>query len=177
MTVDDSSWTLKFDHFSELQNVISDNPSTHSPTSLSRIAYENRYVTHLFPIFNSYLFNRINIVSIYANEWSRSLSLIKRRTEYLTKALLAQFSKIIMFLQFLLENVSWRFENDFIYEIEYSWSVNIDKAGPILAVYCVQLSHTITWHFSKYFQILYIFVQILKYFALFLKHRTHALPF
>ena len=106
-------------------------------TSLPRIAYENRYVTHPLPIFNSYLFNRIKIVPIYAHESSKPISLIKRRIEYLTKALLAQFSEIIMFFQFLLENVSRRFENDFIHEIEYSWSVNIDKKGPILAVYCV----------------------------------------
>ena len=106
-------------------------------TSLPRIAYENRYVTHPLPIFNSYLFNRIKIVLIYAHESSKPISLIKRRIEYLTKALLAQFSEIIMFFQFLLENVSRRFENDFIHEIEYSWSVNIDKKGPILAVYCV----------------------------------------
>ena len=40
--------------------------------------------------------------------------------------------------------------------------------GPILAVYCMQLSHaTIACPFSKYFQILYIFAQIFKYFALF----------
>ena len=110
---------------------------TQPPTSLSRIAYENRYVTHPLPIFNSYLFNRIKIVPIYAHESSKPISLIKRRIEYLTKALLAQFSEIIMFFQFLLENVSRRFENDFIHEIEYSWSVNIDKKGPILAVYCV----------------------------------------
>ena len=106
-------------------------------TSLPRITYENRYVTHPLPIFNSYLFNRIKIVPIYAHESSKPISLIKRRIEYLTKALLAQFSEIIMFFQFLLENVSRRFENDFIHEIEYSWSVNIDKKGPILAVYCV----------------------------------------
>ena len=56
--------------------------------------------------------------------------------------------------------------------------------GPILVVYCVRLSHAITCLFSKYFQIQYIFVQILKYFALFqhffflfLKNRTHALTF
>ena len=102
---------------------------TQPPTSLSRIAYENRYVTHPLPIFNSYLFNRIKIVPIYAHESSKPISLIKRRIEYLTKALLAQFSEIIMFFQFLLENVSRRFENDFIHEIEYSWSVNIDKTG------------------------------------------------
>ena len=110
--------------------------TTLPPTSLSRIAYENRYVTHLLPIFNSYLFNRIKIVPIYAHESSKPISLIKRRIEYLTKALLVLFSKIVMIFQFLLENVSRRFENDFIHEIEYSWSVNIDKIGPILAVYC-----------------------------------------
>ena len=68
---------------------------TQPPTSLSRIAYENRYVTHPLPIFNSYLFNRIKIVPIYAHESSKPISLIKRRIEYLTKALLHRFSKII----------------------------------------------------------------------------------
>ena len=140
MTVHENLWTLKFDNFSESQNVISDNPPPlplHPLTSLSRTAYESRYVTHPLPIFNSYLFNRIKIVPIYAHESSKPISLIKRRFEYLTKALLARFSKIIMFFKFLLEKVSRRFENDYIHEIEYSWSVNIDKTGPILAVYCV----------------------------------------
>ena len=141
------------------------------------LAYKNRYVIHPWPIFNSFLFNRINIVPIYAYESSKPISLIKRRTEYLTKALLARFSKIIMFFKFLLEKVSRRFENDYIHETEYSWSVNIVKTGPILAVYCVQLSHAIMYLFSKYFQILYIFEQIFKYFALFLKNRTHAITF
>ena len=107
------------------------------PSIIITHCLRNRYVTHPLPIFNSYLFNRIKIVPIYAYESSKPISLIKRRIEYLTKALLAQFSEIIMFFQFLLENVSRRFENDFIHEIEYSWAVNIDKTGPILAVYCV----------------------------------------
>ena len=41
LTVHENLWILKFDNFSELQNVISDNPpppSSHRPTSLSRIA-------------------------------------------------------------------------------------------------------------------------------------------
>ena len=65
-----------------------------------------------------------------------STSLIKRRIEYLPKALLARCSKIILF-KFLLEKVSRWFENDYIHEIEYSWSVNMGKTGSILAVYCV----------------------------------------
>ena len=141
MAVHDNLRTLKFDNFSELQNFISDNHPLPKPfpppTSLSRISYENRYVTHPIPIFNSHSFNRIKIVPIYAHESSKPISLIKRRIEYLTKALYARFSKIIMFFKFLLEKVSRRFENDYIHEIEYSWSVNIDKTGPILAVYCV----------------------------------------
>ena len=48
---------------------------------------------------------------------------------------------------------------------------------PFLAVYCVRLSHAITCPFSEYFQILHIFAQIFKHFALFLKNRTHALTF
>ena len=62
----------------------------------------------------------------WTHELSKSISLIKKRIEYLTKALFALFSKIIMFFQFLLEKVSLRFENDYIQEIEYSWLVNID---------------------------------------------------
>ena len=79
----------------------------------------------------------MKIVSVYAHELSKPISLIKRRIEYLTKALLAQFSKIIMFFKFILENVSRRFENDYIHEIEYSLPVNFHKKGPILVVYCV----------------------------------------
>ena len=45
-------------------------------------------------------------------------------------------------------------------------SLNLMVPGPILAVYCIQLMHTVTCPFSKYFQILYIFAQIFKYFAL-----------
>ena len=40
------------------------------------------------------------------------------------------------------------------------------------AVYCVRLSHAITCPFSKYLQMLYIFAQILKYFALFCSFQT-----
>ena len=69
--------------------------SPHSPTLVSRIVYENRYVTHPLPIFISYLFNRIKIVPINARESSKPISLIKRRIEYLTTALLPRFSKII----------------------------------------------------------------------------------
>ena len=41
----------------------------------------------------------------------------------------------------------------------------VKDAGPVLGVYCMQLSHAITCPFSKYFQISYIFAQIFKYFA------------
>ena len=64
------------------------------------------------PIFNSYLFNRIKIVPIYAHESSKPTSLIKRRIEYLTKALLARFVTINV------SKFSRRFENDYIHEIE-----------------------------------------------------------
>ena len=64
-------------------------PLPYPLTSLSRIAYKNRYVTHPLLIFNPYLFNRIKIVPIYAHESSKPISLIKRRIEYLTNALLA----------------------------------------------------------------------------------------
>ena len=41
------------------------------------------------------------------------------------------------------------------------------KPGPILAFYYVRLLHAVTCPFSKYFQILCIFVKISKCFALF----------
>ena len=45
LTVYDNSWALKFDNFSEFQNVISDRPPPRA--SLWRFAYENRYVSHV----------------------------------------------------------------------------------------------------------------------------------
>ena len=50
--------------------------------------------------------------------------------------------------------------------------INLMVPGPILAVYCMRLSHTITCPFSKYFQVLYIFAQIFKYFSFFLKNHN-----
>ena len=85
-TVHDNLETLKFDNFSEFQNVIKDNPPPPPPTSLSCIAYENRFVTHPLLIFSSYLFNGIKIAPIHAHESSKPISLIKRRIKYLTKA-------------------------------------------------------------------------------------------
>ena len=136
---------MKFDNFSEFKKVISDNtplppppPTPHFPTSLSRLEYENRYVTQPLPIFNSYLFNRIKIIPIYANESSKPISLIKRRIQYLTKALFPRFSRIIIInICVSVGKVSLRFEKDYIHETEYFWSVTIDKTGPILPVYCV----------------------------------------
>ena len=78
-------------NFSDSQNVISDKPPpppVQPPTTLSLIVYENRYATPSLPIFNSYLFNRIKIVHIYAHESSKPISLIKRRIEYLKHFLL-----------------------------------------------------------------------------------------
>ena len=78
-------------NFSDSQNVISDKPPpppVQPPTTLSLTVYENRYATHSLPIFNSYLFNRIKIVHIYAHESSKPISLIKRRIEYLKHFLL-----------------------------------------------------------------------------------------
>ena len=49
------------------------------------------------PISNSYLFNRIRIVPIYAHVSSKPISLIIRRIEYLTKALLVKFPEINIF--------------------------------------------------------------------------------
>ena len=46
-------------------------------------------MTYPLPIFNAFLFNKIKIVLIYAHELPKPTSLIKRRIEYLTKALLA----------------------------------------------------------------------------------------
>ena len=139
LTVHGNLWTLKIDNFSEFQNVISDNPtppppSRHPRTLFSRIAHKNRYVTHPFTNFQ---FLHIQQNQDCSHQSSEAISLIKRRIEYLTKALLARFSKIIMFFKFPLEKVSQRFENDYIHDIGFFWPVNIDKTGPILAVYCV----------------------------------------
>ena len=139
--------------------------TTLPPTSLSRIAYENRYVTHLLPIFNSYLFNRIKIVPIYAHESSKPISLIKRRIEYLTKAILARFSKIIMFFKFLLEKASRRFENGFIHEMKCSWSVNIDKTD---RAYCSSLLRvTVAYNHLPFFKIFSNFVAFCANFQIF----------
>ena len=46
LAVHDNSWVLKFDSFSEFQNVISDSPLPQSPASLWCFVYENLYVTH-----------------------------------------------------------------------------------------------------------------------------------
>ena len=46
--------------------------------------------------------------------------------------------------------------------------INLTMLRPIPAVYCMQLLDKITCPFSNYFQIFYIFAQILKYFSLFL---------
>ena len=140
LAVHRNSWTLNVVIKTSLVITLTPStPSPHTPTSLSRIVYENRYKTHHLSIFNSYLFNRTKIVPIYAHESSKPTSFIKRRIEYSTKALLSiEYCSIFkMFFKFLLEKVSRRFENDYIHEIEYSWSVNIDKTGSILAVYCV----------------------------------------
>ena len=138
LAVHRNSWTLNVVIKTSLVITLTPStPSPHTPTSLSRIVYENRYKTHPLSIFNSYLFNRTKIVPIYAHESSKPTSFIKRRIEYSTKALLARFSKIIMLFKFLFEKVSLRFENYYIHEIEHSWSVNTNKTGSILAIYCV----------------------------------------
>ena len=51
------------------------------------------------PIFNSYLLNRIRILLIYAHVLPKPIPLIKKRIEYLTKALLIPF-----YWQFLTKN-------------------------------------------------------------------------
>ena len=154
---------MKFDNFSEFHKVISDNPSPSSLTSLSRIAYVNRFETHPLSIFSSYLFNRIKIVPIHAHKSSKPISLIKRRIEYLTKALVPRFSKIITILFQVSVGKSFTaiWENNYIHEIEYSWSVNIHKTGPILIVYCNHLPFFKTFlnfiHFCTNLQILCLF--------------------
>ena len=94
LRVDDNILTLKLSNFLIFKMSLVIAPL---PPSLSRIAYENRYVTHRLPNFNSFLFNRIKIVPIYVHEPSKPISLIKRRIEYLTKLLLPRVSKIIIF--------------------------------------------------------------------------------
>ena len=47
------------------------------------------------------------------------------------------------------------------------WIIKSNKPNGVKSVYFMQLSHTITCLFSKYFEILYIFAQIFKYFSIF----------
>ena len=97
LAVHRNSWTLNVVIKTSLVITLTPStPSPHTPTSLSRIVYENRYKTHPLSIFNSYLFNRTKIVPIYAHESSKPTSFIKRRIEYSTKALLARFSKCFL---------------------------------------------------------------------------------
>ena len=71
-------------------------------------------------------------IPTYLTESRLFLSMLKfHLSPCLTKALLARFSKVSVF------KVSGRFKNDYIHETQHSWSVNINKTGPILAVYCV----------------------------------------
>ena len=73
-------------------------PCPHPPTSLSRIAYENRYVTHpltiSFPTYSteSRLFLSLPMNHLRSYLWS------KEEFEYLTKAFLPRSSKIITIL-------------------------------------------------------------------------------
>ena len=70
--------------------------------------------------------------------------------------------------------------------LEWRFGLDVTKLwyGTFLTVYCMQLSLRITYPFSKCFQILCIFAQVFKYFALFqhffallLKNHTHAFTF
>ena len=55
-------------------------------------------------------------------------------------------------------------------KVYYVWAKKVQAAGSILVVKAYSICS-----FSKYFQILCIFAQIFKYFALFLKNRTLSL--
>ena len=137
MTVHNNLWTLKFNNFSEFQSVIGNSPCSTTlppppPSPTQRHYPALRTKIDMWPPLTNFqfLFIQQNQDRFYLCPWthesSKSISLIKRRIEYLTKALFALFSKIIIFFQFLLENVSLRVENDYIHEIEYFWSVNVD---------------------------------------------------
>ena len=91
-------------------------------------------------------------------EWRRenvwlSLHLVKRRSK-------RQLEKILLMMVFVKQD---RLEK--LIKLLLSL-INLMVSGSIPAVYCMQLSHTITCPFPKYFQILYIFAQIFKYFSL-----------
>ena len=66
LTVHDNLWALKFDNFSEFQNVMSDTQRPPS-ASLWRYAYENRYATHLLETSSAILFKLFNNKFMKAN--------------------------------------------------------------------------------------------------------------
>ena len=55
-------------------------------------------------------------------------------------------------------------------KVYYVWAKKVQVTGPVLVVKAYSICS-----FSKYFQILCVFAQIFKYFALFLKNRTLSL--
>ena len=119
LTVDDNSWTLKFDNFSELQNVITDNPPTSQRHYHALRTKIDMWLTPYQFSIPTYSTESRLFLSMPMNH----LSPYKRRIEYLTKSLLRRFSKIMLsFLKFLLEKVSLQFENGYIHESECTWS-------------------------------------------------------
>ena len=87
------------------------------------------------------------------NVWL-SLHLVKRRSK-------RRLEKILLMMVFVKQD---RLEK--LIKLLLS-QINLMVSGSIPAVYCMQLSHTVTCPFSKYFQILYIFAEIFKCFSLF----------
>ena len=182
MTFHENLWTLKFDKFSEFQNVISDNPPPPPPpapqTSLSRIAYGDRYVTHPLPIFNSYLFNRIKIVPIFAHESPKPISLIKRRIENLTKALLPWFSEIIIIIfqvsvgKSFTEIWEWLYSRNWVFLISKYWQ---DRACSSSLMHVIIACNHL--QFFKIFSNFEQFSATYQIFCVFSESHTHALTF
>ena len=95
LTVHGNLWALKGYNLSEFPNVISDNPPPPYPNDIITQNVRKQMCDSPLTNFSSYLFSRIKIVPIPVHESSKPISLIKRKIEYLTKALLPRFSKII----------------------------------------------------------------------------------
>ena len=121
-------------------------------------------MTHLLPIFNFYLFNGIKIVPIYDHESSKPISLIKRRIDFLTKALLAQFSKITMFFKFLSEKsfmVIWEWFHS------WNWVFMISKYWKDRAYSSSLLCVIIAYNHLPFFKIISNFVHFCANFLIF----------
>ena len=137
----------------------------HPATSLSRCAYENRYVTHPLPIFSSYLFNRINNAPIHGHESSKPMSLIKSRIEYFSKSLLPRFSKIITIIFQVSVGKSFKVIWEWLHS--WNWVFLISKFWQDSAYSNSLLRAIIACNYPPFFKIFLNFVHFCANFQIF----------